>query len=194
MSVNSPVSHSFSQLTDNSCKKIYSRFNQNALSENSGDLYDSSEEDTTDDLSENVEPNIDNESDISTDSDLPDLVSDVSEDELPDEYSVQNKINKMDIIYLVKVDDNVITYGTSIEEIDDTVKYIIEKLSNKYKLSGFNNVYTDNILKISNDNKIITNVYGKKNNTIMSYEQILFTVSIHVVPKYTKLNFDKIKI
>jgi hypothetical protein len=218
MSVNIPISHSISDLLKDNT--MCSNFNSDYIVDNSENLYDSydiendienskSEEETTDNVeseeetTDNVESeeettdNVESEEESeeeSTDNDMPELVSDDSYDSNEDiEEDIEKNNKNIEMIYLIEVDDKVVTYGTTVEDVDGTVKYIIENLSNKYKLSGFNNVYKDNILKITNDNKVVTNVYGTRCNSIIQYEQILFTVSIHIVPKYTKLIHDKIK-
>ena len=119
----------------------------------------------------------------------------ISEYESESECEVSDSENneKLDMVYLIKLDENVVTYATTFEEVNDVVEYISKKISYRYILSGFE-VYTDDKIKISNNNKIIKNIYGTKKDNVILNEQILFTISIHIVPKYTKTNFYKIKL
>lgn len=114
------------------------------------------------------------------------------ENEIENEVSNSEHNEKIDMIYLIKLDENIVTYATTFEEVNDVIEYLIKKISYKYKLLGFE-VYTDDKLRISDDNKIIKNIYGTKRDNIILYEQILFTISIHIIPKYTKSKFYKIK-
>ncbi len=167
MSFNSPVSHSiFDFVNENEYRHMCSKFETITIED----------------------------SDIPMNENVPGLST--SEESMSD-YENENNDSKcdekLDMVYLVKLDENAVTYGTTFEEVDDAVEYLIKKISYKYKLSGFE-VYTDDKLRILDDSKIIKNIYGTKKDNIISYEQILFTISIHIVPKYTKTNFYKMKL
>jgi len=169
MSFNSPVSHSiFDFVNENDYRHMCSKFEKITI------------EDT----------------DINMNGDVTGLSS---EDESVNEIDYENEsleqVNneKIDMVYLIKLDENIVTYASTFEEVNDAVEYLIQTISYKYKLSGFE-IYTDDKLRILDDTKIIKNIYGTKKNNIILYEQILFTITIHILPKYTKINFYKMKL
>jgi hypothetical protein len=169
MSFNSPVSHSvFDFVNENDYRHMCSKFETIKIED----------------------------SDIPMNGNIPGLSTteeNMFDDESETETCESEHDEKIDMVYLVKLDENVVTYATTFEEVDDVVEYLIKKISYKYKLSGFE-VYTDDKLRILDDSKIIKNIYGTKKDNIISYEQILFTISINIVPKYTKTNFYKMKL
>lgn len=166
MSFNSPVSHSiFDFVNENEYRHMCSKFETITIED----------------------------SDIPMDGNVPGLSSEENMFGDESETETSEHDEKIDMVYLVKLDENVVTYATTFEEVNDAVEYLIKKISYKYKLSGFE-VYTDDKLRILDDSKIIKNIYGTKKDNIISYEQILFTISIHIVPKYTNTNFYKMKL
>lgn len=184
MSVNSPITNNISDF-------VSEKFIQNTKYTNMCSQFDSmSIEDDShlsdSDNNENLNKDSDEET---TDSDMPELVSD-NEDTYED---TEQENKKLEMVYLVKLDEKMITYGTTFEEVNDIVEYVVNKMSSKYKFLGYN-VHIDNTLKISNNNKIITNVYGTNKNSVISHEQLLFSVIIHIIPRYTKQIFSKIKL
>ena len=169
MSFNSPVSHSiFDFVNENDYRHMCSKFEKITI------------EDT----------------DINMNGDVTGLSSeDESDNEIDSENETLEQVNneKTDMVYLIKLDENIVTYASTFEEVNDAVEYLIQKISYKYKLSGFE-IYTDDKLRILDDTKIIKNIYGTKKDNIILYEQILFTITIHILPKYTKINFYKMKL
>ena len=186
MSVNSPIANSISEfvsdkiIQNSKYTNMCSEFNSMSIEDDSNLSYSDNE------TIENLNRDSDEET---TDTDMPDLVSD---NEDTDEETGQEN-NKLEMVYLVKLNEKIITYGTTFDEVNNIVEYVVDKTSSKYRFLGYD-VHKDNTLKILNNNIIITNVYGTNRNSIMTHEQLLFTVSIHIIPRYTKEHFDKIKL
>lgn len=114
-----------------------------------------------------------------------------SEDE-DDIKEDKEDINLQDNIYVIKVNEQIKCYCSSIEELDETVEVLIEKLKYKYLLNGWNIISNiknkKSTWKIIDTNKIVTQIFGNKPNLLINYDIILSEIEVEIIKKITNKN------
>lgn len=104
--------------------------------------------------------------------------SDTDEKYLDEKYS--------ELIYLLKINNVITCYCKNYEEINDNIKYIVEKIISKFTFDGFIVFPFEDKWKFSSENKIVSNIYGRKINSITTFEQVIASIEIEMVPYYGK--------
>ena len=118
-----------------------------------------------------------------------------SENELENESENESE-NKVDnILFLLKINDRNICYCNDTNEVNKALKYVVNKLTTKYLLEGYNVYKFDEKWIVLDKNKISSKLYGSKPNSILFYDNMLSNIEIELVLKYNQDLFsDNIKI
>ena len=105
--------------------------------------------------------------------------------------SEENNYDNEENVYIVKVNEQVKCYCSNVDELDEIVEYLIEKLKFKYLSNGWCNIRHNSknnksTWKIVDKNRIVTQIFGNKPNLLINYDTILCEIEVEIVKKYTE--------
>lgn len=109
-----------------------------------------------------------------------------------DEEDIKEDINLQDNIYIIKINEQIKCYCSSIEELDEIVEVLIEKLKYKHLLNGWNVISNTknkkSTWKIVDTNRIVTQIFGNKPNLLINHDIILSEIEVEIIKKITNKN------
>ena len=103
------------------------------------------------------------------------------------ESDTDNNRRDNDVLFLLRVNDDIVCYCKDINDINEAVRYHIKNLNFKFIKEGYNVHTYDEKWKIL-DNRMVSYLYGNKPNWLIFYDNILSSIEIELVPKFKKLN------
>ena len=90
----------------------------------------------------------------------------------------------------MKINDRNVCYCNDINEVNKALKYFVNKLKTKYLLEGYNVHSFDEKWTVLDKNRISSNLYGNKPNSILFYDNMLSNIEIELVLKYNEELFE----
>ena len=143
-------------------------------------------EDIGEDIGEDTEIVEDDTDDIESEGD--DVEDDSEENNDVEDDSEETEENN-DIVYIIKVNGNSKCYCSTSDEVNSIIEYIISQLKYKLYSEGWNNIEcvkrNDKILwKVIDSNRIVAQLTGNRNNSLIFYENILAEIEVEIVKGY----------
>ena len=85
-------------------------------------------------------------------------------------------------------------YCNNITEVNKALKYFLDQTKNKYILEGYKVYEFSEEWTILDKNRIITKIYGNKQDNIMFCDVLLSTFEIELVLKYNEELFSNMNL